>query len=96
MYFDANQVEPLWAGEASKIGPRTAEFASRPPKPDRLPGKRGYDEDASQPAGLLPLGHCEASHGFKSATPVARKSAMLRVTIVMPWTSAVAAISPSR
>lgn len=36
------------------------------------------------------------SHGFTMATPVAAKSATLRVTTVMPCTSAVAAMSASR
>ncbi len=36
------------------------------------------------------------SHGFNSATPVASKSAVFRVTTVMPCTRAVAAIKASR
>ena len=47
-------------------------------------GMKQTRQHLAQPAGLLPPCHCEASHGFKSATPVAWKSATLRVTIVMP------------
>ncbi len=40
--------------------------------------------------------HCNPSHGLMRVTPVALKSATLRVTTVMPCTRAVAAISASR
>jgi hypothetical protein len=38
----------------------------------------------------------EPSHGFCNGTPVAAKSATFRVTTIMPWTSAVAAIKALR
>ena len=43
-----------------------------------------------------PCGPLELSQGFRSMTPVGLKATKLRVTTVMPWTSAVAAINPSR
>jgi len=48
------------------------------------PGKRGV------------ISHWEASHGFKSGTPVVAKSATFRVTTVKPCVRAVAAMNASR
>lgn len=44
----------------------------------------------------LPALTQELRHGFRTSTPVGSKSATLRVTTVMPCTSAVAAMRPSR
>lgn len=49
------------------------------------------DDGVHQPAYSLR----SVSKGFTRSTPVRAKSAMLRVTSVIPWTSAVAAINPS-
>jgi len=41
-------IEPLWADEASKICPRTAEFSPRPAKPDRPLGRESLPPELAQ------------------------------------------------
>lgn len=60
----------------------------------RRAGRVGQGPDRALPCAMP--GYRRASHGFKSGTPVASKSATLRIATVMPGTSAVAAINASR
>jgi len=82
--------------------------ASSLPVDRRAAGEDGYDrrrDAAAHAAGVLRVEarafrHDEPGlrqrHGLKIGTPIGAKSATLRVTTIMPWTSAIAAISASR
>ena len=83
--------------------PRSGSYPARQPTADRrrqapiLRRSRVPRHGRSGAAGGRgAISHWEASHGFKSGTPVGAKSATFLVTTVMPCARAVAAMNASR